>query len=339
MSRFSILIPMYNAQPFIADALQSVLNQSCQDYEVVLIDDGSTDGSGEICDSFALRAPRVTVIHQENMGLLLARRVALRHAAGDYIVTLDADDALRPDALERLSLVIDECEPDIIGFAFSRSAGFGGALCGALPMPEGLYAGNDYGHYERMVCEGRLVSMWGKCYKRSIADVDADYSGLRGLTYAEDLLQSMPLARAARSFYYLEEPLYYYRPNPQGCTAHYVARYLDDLMVALGAFLDYASHVGRDCTELARRSALLQVLCLAHILVESNLPCEQKDHELGVIQARILAEGLVGPWSGQLRADKRWEMRALMKGRFGVLRTGISLVEAAKRLRNRVRAK
>lgn len=69
-----------------------------------------------------------------------------------------------------------------------------------LPMSEGLYAGDDYGHYERVVREGRLVRMWGKYYKRLIADVDADYTGLCGLTYAEDLLQSMPLARAARSF-------------------------------------------------------------------------------------------------------------------------------------------
>ena len=105
-----------------------------------------------------------------------------------------------PDVIERLSLVLDECESDIIGFAFSRSACFCGALCGMLPMSEGLYAGDDYGHYERVVREGRLVRMWGKYYKRLIADVDADYTGLCGLTYAEDLLQSMPLARAARSF-------------------------------------------------------------------------------------------------------------------------------------------
>lgn len=130
-----------------------------------------------------------------------------------------------------------------------------------------------------------------------------------------------------------------YRPNPQGCTAHYEARYLDDLMIALGAFLDYAARAGRDFMELALKSALLQVLCLAHILAEFNLPCERKDRELGVIRERIQTEGMSGPWSGQLRADKRWELRALMKGRFDALRTGISLVEAAKRLRNRVRAK
>lgn len=339
MPCFSILIPVHNAQPFVGDALQSVFNQSYQDYEVILVDDGSTDGSGEVCDAFALRSTRVTVIHQENLGLLLARRVALRSAVGDYVVTLDADDALRSDALERLSFIIDECEPDVIGFAFLRSADFCGVLCGALSMSEGLYAGEGYRCYERVVCKGGLVSMWGKCYKRSVADVDADYSGLRGLTYAEDLLQSMPIAHAARSFYYLDEPLYYYRPNPKGCTAHYESRYVDDLMVALEAFLQYARRLGPDCLTLAHQSALLQVASLMHILVTFGLPREQEVRELATIQSRVESAGLWGPWCKALRVDKRWEMFALKSGWFDALHVSVSAVKAAKRLRNRMRAK
>ncbi len=254
MPRFSILVPVYNALPHLNDALASILNQTLSDYEVVLVDDGSTDGSAEVCDAFAATCGNATVVHRENSGLLLARRVALGRASGDYIVTLDADDVLRSDALDRLACVIDGCAPDIIGFSFARTPDYAVAPESRLPLAEGLYDGRDYSQFERMVCEGFLISVWSKCCKREIVDVNADYSAHHGLTYAEDLLQLMPLASAARSFYYLGDSLYFYRPNPHGCTAHYESRYVDDLMTALGAFLQYAAHLGSDCLTLAHQA-------------------------------------------------------------------------------------
>ena len=83
MPRFSILVPVYNALPHLNDALASILNQTLSDYEVVLVDDGSTDGSAEVCDAFAAACDDAAVVHQENSGLLLARRVALGRASGD----------------------------------------------------------------------------------------------------------------------------------------------------------------------------------------------------------------------------------------------------------------
>lgn len=339
MPRFSILVPVYNALPHLNDALASILNQSLADYEVVLVDDGSTDGSTEVCDAFAAACDNVAVVHQENSGLLLARRVALGRASGDYIVTLDADDVLRSDALERLACVIDRYAPDIIGFSFARTPDYAVAPERRLPLAEGLYDGGDYSQFERVVCQGFLISVWSKCCKREVVDINADYSAYHGLTYAEDLLQLMPLASAAHSFYYLDAPLYFYRPNPQGCTAHYESRYVDDLMAALGAFLQYASHLGPDCLALAHQSALLQVSSLMHILVTSGLPREQEVRELTTIQSRVESAGLWGPWRKALRIDKRWEMFALKRGWFCPLRVGVLAVEAAKRLRNRVRAK
>lgn len=339
MPRFSILVPVYNALPHLNDALASILNQSLADYEVVLVDDGSTDGSTEVCDAFAAACDNVAVVHQENSGLLLARRVALGRASGDYIVTLDADDVLRSDALERLACVIDRYAPDIIGFSFARTPDYAVAPERRLPLAEGLYDGGDYSQFERVVCQGFLISVWSKCCKREVVDINADYSAHHGLTYAEDLLQLMPLASAAHSFYYLDAPLYFYRPNPQGCTAHYESRYVDDLMAALGAFLQYAAHLGPDCLALAHQSALLQVSSLMHILVTSGLPREQEVRELTTIQSRVESAGLWGPWRKALRIDKRWEMFALKRGWFCPLRVGVLAVEAAKRLRNRVRAK
>lgn len=110
-------------------------------------------------------------------------------------------------------------------------------------------------------------------------------------------------------------------------------------MVALEAFLQYAAHLGSDCLTLAHQSALLQVASLMHILVKFGLPREQEVRELAIIQSRVESAGLWGPWCKALRVDKRWEMFALKRGWFGALHVSVLAVEAAKRLRNRVRAK
>lgn len=339
MPRFSILIPAYNALPHLGATLKSVLDQEFCDYEVVLVDDGSDDGTGGVCERFALKHADVKVVHQENVGLLLARRIALSHASGDYVVTLDSDDALRPDALGKLSRIIDECSPDFIGFPYARSLDYAAVPASRLPLVEGLYACDSYKYCEKVVCKGYLVSAWSKCCKRSVVDAGTDYSAYRGMTYAEDLLQLTPLVAAAHSFYYLDDPLYFYRFNPWSCTAHYESRYVDDLMRALKVFLQYASCLGSDCFFLAKQSALLHIDYLLHILVNSDYPSGQKVCELSEIRSCVGSAGLWGPWSAGLRVDKRLEMFALERGLFGPLCASIKMVEAVKHMRDCIRTR
>ena len=89
---FTVVIPVFNAERFLPEALRSVENQAFHNYQVVLVDDGSTDGSGEICDAFARNRENVLVIHKNNEGPLMARYSALEVAQGEYTVFLDADD-------------------------------------------------------------------------------------------------------------------------------------------------------------------------------------------------------------------------------------------------------
>ncbi len=230
---FSILVPVYNARDHLEECLSSIEAQSCSDYEVVLVDDGSTDGSGELCDEFLQSYGGVKVVHQENGGLLLARRAALKQASGDYVVHLDADDALRCDALELIAGVVAEQAPDIVVFRFSRLNSFEAYPASGLRIAPGYYAGGQYAVYQQAVCDGRVISMWTKCYRRSVAGLSDDYSRYRGLTYAEDLIQSVRLAEEAKNFYYLDEALYYYRPNSKACTADYRSEYLDGLVIGV----------------------------------------------------------------------------------------------------------
>ena len=102
MQPVSIIIPVYNVRPYLAQALDSVLGQSNGELEIILVDDGSTDGSGEVCDSYAERDAGIIVIHQENRGLSAARNVSLDRMTGDAVAFLDPDDALDPYYIEAM---------------------------------------------------------------------------------------------------------------------------------------------------------------------------------------------------------------------------------------------
>lgn len=116
--KISVIIPIYKVEAFLDKSIQSVLSQTHLNLELILVDDGSPDGCGEICDSYARQDKRVTVIHQTNRGLSGARNAGLKAATGDYIVFLDADDYWDDNtALERLV----ECLPaDVVSFGMKH---------------------------------------------------------------------------------------------------------------------------------------------------------------------------------------------------------------------------
>lgn len=98
----SVVIPVYNVESYLADCIDSVTSQTYRALEIVLVDDGSTDGSGKMCDEYALRDDRIRVIHSENHGLGAARNIGIGNAGGEYITFLDSDDWVEPDTIEAL---------------------------------------------------------------------------------------------------------------------------------------------------------------------------------------------------------------------------------------------
>ena len=101
--KVSVIIPVYNVKPYLERCVQSVLGQTYKDIEMILVDDGSTDGSGQLCDELAARHGQIRVIHQENQGLSVARNIGIRQATGEYVVFLDSDDEwLLTDGLQQI---------------------------------------------------------------------------------------------------------------------------------------------------------------------------------------------------------------------------------------------
>ncbi|MDR1927744.1 MAG: glycosyltransferase [Oscillospiraceae bacterium] len=118
----SIVIPVYNAQRTLRTALRSVQRQTCGDWQCILVDDGSADRSGAMCDAYARRDPRFVVLHQENRGAVDARKAGIAKAQGDYITFLDADDALEPEALQVCLRAALTHGADLVCFGMKRMA-------------------------------------------------------------------------------------------------------------------------------------------------------------------------------------------------------------------------
>lgn len=113
MVKFSIIVPVYNTMEYLKACLTSILHQSYKNFEVIVVNDGSSDDSHVVLEYYQKNYPGVTLIHQENGGLSHSRNVGLAKASGEYILFLDSDDAFIPNCLEDLAKFLDETQPDV----------------------------------------------------------------------------------------------------------------------------------------------------------------------------------------------------------------------------------
>lgn len=217
--KFSILIPVYNVELYLEECIQSVLTQTYQDFEIILVDDGSNDQSGEICDWFSAKYPeRIISYHLENRGALLARQYGVAHSTGDVLVFLDSDDCLRWDTLELLHLNFNQQRCDMILFNLSKKADYS--------TSDSLYYFNEENIISekadvlRALVSGKMPN--GICVKavlRHCAENIPDLSKMAYIKNGEDLLYSIYLITNAHCIFYLAENLYYYRQH-EGSVIH-----------------------------------------------------------------------------------------------------------------------
>jgi glycosyltransferase involved in cell wall biosynthesis len=220
---FSVLIPVYNVEKYLITCIESVLSQDEKDYEIVLVDDGSTDSSGKICDEYAEKYSSVIrVIHKENEGLLLTRRRAIKEAQGDYFVHLDSDDYLLPNALSDIkqALIKNSADMAIIKITYGQ-LNKNDEFVSRLPFSDGqiFEADNKKLLYRQQLLGGFMTSLVQKIAHRSIVNIDSDYDRYRGIvSNAEDHLQSLPLLYNCKKAVFLDKAYYYYRYNGQSIT-------------------------------------------------------------------------------------------------------------------------
>lgn len=142
----SIIIPIYNAETLLSRAVDSTLKQHGCAFEVILVDDGSRDNSGKLCDEYAAAHPNVRVVHKENGGLSSARNAGIHPALGEYLMFLDADDYLAEDTCAELAAVIRDHKPDFIDFGWNYVNSVGEITSNLHKLPKNTRLGEDVIH-------------------------------------------------------------------------------------------------------------------------------------------------------------------------------------------------
>ena len=237
MMFFSFIVPVYNTSKYLKRCIESILCQKGADYEILLVDDGSTDNSGKLCDHYAKQFPDIVrVIHKENEGLLLTRRRGFKEAKGDWFINIDSDDYIDSALLESVVKVIDQYQPDMVMYNYQYFTDAGEVTSSKLKIPNEAAFGKDNKEqiYFYRLLTNDINSMCMKALRREIVDIDTDYHNCGICNMCEDAYQVLPLFTNANKIVYLSKPLYNYRKGQASITA---TRSFDDWMASKICFL------------------------------------------------------------------------------------------------------
>lgn len=215
---FSIVTPVYNVEAYLDECINSVLEQSISDFELILVNDGSLDNSGAICDSYAQKDSRVKVIHKTNEGPTVARTLGVEIACGKYVIFLDSDDKIALDLLEHLTKILLEYKPDVILFNGIRF-GSGSSEVYNTKMNQGIYGKESIGKiYSGLIYNDKdeIAIQYGICMKVFVREQYITYqcNVPKELYKGEDLAVCAPLIAQCNSVYVSEKCGYYYRDTP-----------------------------------------------------------------------------------------------------------------------------
>lgn len=230
----SILTPIYNVKDDLPRMIQSVLQQEYTDFELILSDDGSTDGSGELCDHYASLDDRIVVLHYENGGVSEARNRALRAARGRYIGFVDSDDTIQPNMFKRLMELAEAYNADIVQCKHNRTEGVTSGT-GDVRVMDGRQMLDEMLTVARSGWYTNIVALWSKIYK---ADIIKDIVFPKGRTYEDEAKMPEILLRA-KTLVETDEELYHYIFRPSSIIGHWTFKKQCDKAVAIRERIDY----------------------------------------------------------------------------------------------------
>lgn len=238
MATISVIIPVYNIENYLNQCLNSIIGQTYTDIEIIIVDDGSTDSSPDICDEYAKSDSRIRVIHKKNGGVVSARKAGAKVAASDYVVCVDGDDWIEKEYCEKFALVIEKYVPDMI-------------CCGRITQSKNKTSYKEKvkencGYYTRENMEKAIFPhliefsncITSKAFKRDLY-LDIQMSLDDRIKMAEDACVVVPCAYKSESIYIMEDCLYNYRYNSSSMTNSKSVYSLEEPKLIAGHFMKH----------------------------------------------------------------------------------------------------
>lgn len=231
----SVVVPIYNGERFLPDTIESIRQQPMTDFEVILVDDGSTDSTPAICDAAAVADPRFKAVHSANGGLSAARNLGINHSSAPYIIFIDADDMFIGDALGIMLRYAESSGADIVAGEFLRSETPNTATPStskssiSFSGPKALESG--------LLRKRVYLSACAKLYRRELFDMERFTEGI----WYEDLDFLSRILPRVNKFVQLPDTVYFYRQHPASFMNHWNEGLKDALTVTDSIFKSVGS--------------------------------------------------------------------------------------------------
>lgn len=227
--KVSVTVPVYNTSRYLDICVTSLVNQTLRDIEIILVDDGSTDGSGEMCNLWSQKDPRIKVIHQKNGGTWQARQTGLNNASGEYLIVCDSDDWVETTAYEKAYNKAKEHDADLVFFGYNAEYPDGTShIC--------IRNFSDLNNIEltrEEIMRYSYYHTWDKLIRRTLF-IDNAINYEPGINMGEDhlILQKILFIRPLK-IKSIPEALYHYRINSGGYTTHIKSEHIEQLINVL----------------------------------------------------------------------------------------------------------
>ena len=250
MDLVSVIIPVYNVEDYLDRCVASVVGQTFQNIEVILVDDGSTDGSAEICDRWSAKDSRVKTLHQTNQGVSTARNAGLQAASGNWILQVDSDDYMAPHTVERMLRTAESTAADMVICDFVKGSeecySFGTTPGPAAELEDGVSVIGRI--YENAHAALQYGVPWCKLSRKDLYD---------GIQYPdgkifEDIYTTHKLLYRCKTIAVLQDPLFYYFQRPGSImSASFSMKKLDYLQALVERVEFFEDHGLRELAETA----------------------------------------------------------------------------------------
>ena len=281
----SIIVPVYNAQDFLEECVASLTGQTYKNIEILLVDDGSSDNSPEICETLSEADSRIRVFHKENGGAHTARNFGIEQAKGEYVMFIDSDDWFDKSTVQEVANLIIKEDVDVVRFNYVREYVGHSAVKINTILPDIVCVGEEC----KKICRkaigligeelrhpeslNYLAAVWSSAYRRSIiVDNRIQFKNIREILTFEDGLFNVNFLMYANKFCFIDKPLYHYRKyNLNSITSNYKANYLRHQNVMLGYLKEMVDKIGReDCNEAYKNRIALGTMELCLNAIKSS---------------------------------------------------------------------